>query len=109
MEKGMEGRGDGEGRRNLRPPRRQQGRGAVPLGAPAGLRDPPPGGQGLRRRHPHRPRGAHQALRLHLRQVRRRPQRHGGSGGVPVGGEEDPARHRRRAGFQPDPDGSGGR
>ncbi|CAN0879933.1 hypothetical protein LINGRAHAP2_LOCUS13379, partial [Linum grandiflorum] len=97
-----------ERRGDLRPPRRQQRRRPVPVGAPARIRDASPCGARLRRRYPDAPRRADQALRLHIRQVRRRPQRDGGSGRVPVGGEEDITGDRRGIGFEPYSDGFGG-
>lgn len=83
----------------------QQRRRAVAVGAPQGVRVHAPHRSALWHRRDHYAGEARHALRLHLRQIRRRPERYRGPRRVPRGDEEDHARHRRRPRLLPYPDG----
>jgi len=81
----------------------QQRRRPVAVGAPHGVRVHAPHRDALRHRRGHSAGEARDALRLHLRQVRRRPERYRGPPRVPRGDEEDHARHSRRPRLLPYP------
>jgi len=87
----------------------QQRRRPLALGAPHGLRVHAPHRDALRHRRFHAAGAAREALRLHLRQVRRRPERRRRPPRVPRRDEEDHARHRRRPRIVPHKDGPRGR